>query len=195
MCQSVLNYAAECVLGDHLGLVLRSLDSLVGCLGDTSAFKSGYLADFAAEFLGELLDIYFVAVLLYDIHHVDRSDYRDTELNELGGQVEVTFKVGTVDDVQYRVGAFAYKVISRYDFLKCVGRERINTRQVGDDDVLASFQPALFLLDRNARPVSDELVGAGQRVEERCLAAVRVTCERYPYVHLFSPLKSAPYLL
>ena len=36
---------------------------------------------------------------------------------------------------------------------------------------------AFFALDRDARPVADVLVGAGQLVEDRGLAGVRVTGE------------------
>ncbi len=34
-----------------------------------------------------------VAVLIYDVHHVDRNNDRNTELNELGGQVEVALRL------------------------------------------------------------------------------------------------------
>jgi len=51
-------------------------------------------------------------------------------------------------------------------------------RKVGDDDVLFALEAAFLLFNRNARPVADELIGAGQRVEQRCLAAVRVTGKR-----------------
>ena len=117
----VLNNAAECVLRDHLCLALRSLDSLICGFCDTCALQRGYLADFAAKLGGELGNVDLVAVLLYDVHHVDRSHYRNAKLYELCGQVEVTLEVGTVDDVQNYIGALAYKVVSCYYFLKGVG--------------------------------------------------------------------------
>ena len=36
------------------------------------------------------------------------------------------------------------------------------------------LQPSFLFLHRDARPVSDELVGTGQRVEQRRFAAVRI---------------------
>ena len=78
-------------------------------------------ADLAAERLAQCVGVDLVAVLIYDVHHVDRSHYRNAKLYELCGQVEVTLEVGTVDDVQNYIGALAYEVVSCYYFLKGVG--------------------------------------------------------------------------
>ena len=62
-----------------------------------------------------------VAVLLNDVHHVDGNNNRDAELGELCGEVKVTLKVRTVDDVENSIGALADEVVSCDDFLKGVG--------------------------------------------------------------------------
>ena len=43
-----------------------------------------------------------------------------------------------------------------------------------DDDIIVSLEFSLFLFDRNAGPVTDKLIGAGQRVEQCCFTAVWV---------------------
>ncbi len=51
---------------------------------------------------------------------------------------------------------------------------------------------AFLLLNRDARPVAGVLVGAGKPVEQRRLAAVRVTGKGYRETHLAFPLPSSP---
>ena len=165
VCDSVLNNAAEGVLRYHLGLVLSGLDSLLSSLCDTCALKRGYLAYLAAKLLSELLCVDLVAVLLYNVHHVDRCNDRNTKFNKLSGEVKVTLKVGSVDDVEYCVGAFANQIISCNYLFKSVGRKRVDTGKVGDDNVLVTFQLTLFLFNSNSGPVTHELVRACQCIE------------------------------
>ena len=48
--------------------------------GNAVAPERGDLHDLAAELTGQLLDVYNVAVLAHDIHHVDRNDNGDAKL-------------------------------------------------------------------------------------------------------------------
>lgn len=142
--ESVLDGALKGVHREGLG-ALRRLDCRLGGVHDSVAFKGGDLNYLAAELAGELIDVYLVAVLLNDVHHVDGDNNGDAELGQLGGEIEVSFEVRTVDYVKYSVRALIDKIVSRDNFLKGVGRERIDTGKVGDDNavMLLSF-PSFF---------------------------------------------------
>ena len=148
-------------------------------------FKRGNLDHPAAELTGQLLGVDFVAGLVDHVHHIQRDDNRNSKLGELRGEVQVSFQIGAVNNVQNRVGALGDEVISRYNFLQCVGGERIDTRQVHDRHVVVLFELTFLLFDRDARPVADELIRACQGVEERRFAAVRVARQCNFYCHLY----------
>ena len=90
--------------------VLSGVDGSLCSLHDTCSLQSGDLNYLAAELTGKLGDVDLIAVLLDDVHHVDGDNNRNTELGKLGGEVKVTLKVRTVDDVEYSIGALADKV-------------------------------------------------------------------------------------
>ena len=138
------------------------------------ALQSGDLIYLAAELTGQLLDVDDVAVFADDIHHVDSDDHGDAELGQLSGQIKVALKVCAVDDIEYRIGALAEQVVARNDLLKGVRGERVDAGKINDRYAVKPLEPAFLLLNGYAGPVADELVRAGQRVEQRGLAAVRV---------------------
>ena len=117
--ESVFNGTGECVLRNGLN-VLCGVDSCLSSLCNACSLESGYLNDLAAQLLGELADVDLVAVLLYNVHHVDGDDNGDAQLCELSCKVEVSFKVRTVNDVEYSIGTFADEIISCNDFFKSV---------------------------------------------------------------------------
>ena len=170
----VLDGALKCVHRNSFG-ALCSLNGSLGSVHDSVTFKGGNLNYLAAELAGELIDVYLVAVLLDDVHHVDGDNNGDTELGQLGSEIEVSFEVRTVDYVKYSVRALIDKIISRDNFLKGVGRERVDTGKVGDDNAVMLFEFSFFFLNRNARPVTDELVRTGESVEQCGFTAVGVT--------------------
>ena len=170
----VLHTTGEAVHRNGFGL-LRRLDGFL-CSGlDARAFQCGDLHDLAAQLVGKLADVDLVAVLANHVNHVDCNHNRNSKLGQLRGEVEVSFQIGPVDDVQNRVGALGDEVISRHNFFQRVGGERVDAGQVGDDHIIVPLEFTLFLLDRNAGPVTDKLIGAGQRVEQGCFTGVGVT--------------------
>ena len=176
--ERVLDRAGEDVR--RLGLLLRRRGERNGLLGGLQAplaLHRGYADDLAAEGLRDLREVDLVAVLLHDVHHVHGHHHRDAELGELRREVEVALDVRAVHDVQDDVGLLLHEVPARDLFLQRIGRERVDAGEVLDDDVLVPLEKAVLLLDRHARPVADVLVRAGERVEERRLARVRVARE------------------
>ena len=130
--------------------------------------------DGAAQLAGQTVDVDLVAVLLHQVHHVQRNHDRDAQIQNLAGQIQVALKVGGVHQVDDGVGAAFEQVIARHDFLGRIRGQRVDARQVRDGHVLVARVLALLLLDGDARPVANVLIGACQVVEHRRLAAVRV---------------------
>ena len=163
---------------------MRQLADLVlagqvdGALGGNHAalaLQGADLNDGAAKSLFQLGRVDLVTVLADQIHHVDGNDHRDAQLQQLGGEVKVALDVGAVDDIQNSVRAVIDQILTGDDLLQRVGRQRIDARQVLDDDLLVALQNALLALDGDARPVADVLIRAGKIIEQRGLAAVGVT--------------------
>ena len=173
----VLNRAGEGVHGHGLA-VPGGGDGSLGGLHHALALQRGNLDHLAAKLTGQLGEVDLVAVLADDVHHVHGHDHRNAQLGQLRGQVQVALQVGAVDQVQDDVRTLADQVVTGDDLLQRIGRQRINTGKVGHDGVVMLLETALLLLDGDARPVADKLVGAGERVEQRRLAAVRVARQR-----------------
>ena len=85
----------------------------------------------------------------------------NAQLNQLGGQVQVTFNVGTINDIQDGIRLFIDQVTTGHNFLQGVGGQGVDTGQVLNDNVLLTFQAAFLLFNRNAGPVADILVRTG----------------------------------
>ena len=182
MGKGVLHRAGEAVQRDGLA-AFGGLDRGLGSLHRTVALESGDGHDAAPELPGELLHVDLIAVFSYNVHHVHGQHHRDAELRELGGEIEVALQVRAVDDVQNGVGALADQVVSRDHLLQRVGGQGIDARQVRDRHIVVLLEPAFLFFHRDAGPVADELVGAGQGVEQGGFAAVRVACQRDTQIH------------
>ena len=86
MGNGVLHRAAEAMLR-HGFRALRSTDGLLGRLHDARALQRGNFYHLAPQLAGKLVNIDFVAALVYNIHHIDGHNHRDAELRELRGQI------------------------------------------------------------------------------------------------------------
>ena len=165
------------------------MDSGFCCFLNAGALQSGNLNDLAAERLAQCVGVDLVAVLIYDIHHVDRNNDRNTELNELGGQVEVALKVRTIDNIKDGFRSLLNEVVTCNNFFQRVRRKGVDTRQVRDHNVVVLLQLAFLLFHGDARPVADELVGTSQGVKEGRFAGVGVAGQCNFHVHLHSSFR------
>ena len=132
---------------------------LLSRLGNSVSPKSRYFAYGNAQFLFQSLCIYFIAVFLYDVHHVHCHNDGYAQFRKLRRKVEVSFYIRSVYYVQYYVGSFVYKIISCHYLLQGIGRKRIYTRQVCYDYVFTSFKFTLFFLYGYPGPVAHKLIG------------------------------------
>ncbi len=85
---------------------------------DTVGFQCAHLENSAAELLRQLCSVNGIAVLRYNIHHVDGDDGRDAELQQLGGQIEITLDIRAVHDIQDRIGFLLHQILTGNNFLQ-----------------------------------------------------------------------------
>ena len=172
-----------------LASLCSSHSSLCSSLG-AFALQCADLNSLTAQLGAQLLQVDLVAVLADEVDHVDSHDHGDAQLDELGGQVQVTLDVGAINDVQDGIGLLLDQISTGDDFFQSVRRQGVDTGQVLDDDILLALQLAFLLLDGNAGPVADVLIRAGQIVEQGSLTTVRVAgqcnfnahCNSFPLV-------------
>ena len=64
------------------------------------------LHDLAAQELAQLPNIDHIPILAHQIHHVDRYNNRDPQLEKLCRQIQIAFNIGSVDNVQNGMPSF-----------------------------------------------------------------------------------------
>ena len=190
-----LHFGDEAQIGRGSRLLLGRIDGRLDKFVHALALERGRLDHRAAQALRELRHIDLVAVFAHEIHHVERHDHRKAQVEDLRRQIKVALEVRGVHEVDHDVGTALQKVVTRHDLLGRVRRKRVDARQVRDGHVLVARVGAFLLLHGHARPVAHVLRGAGQVVEHRRLAAVRVAGKRYANSHVLPfPLVPARYL-
>ncbi len=177
-------------LGD-LGLdVVREADRLEGLafvqdverpvkkLADAAAVGGDGRDDGDAEEPLRLDRVELDAPALGDVDHVEGDNHGIAELDELERELEAAAQRRGVDDVDDEVG-FLREQVRQDDLLGRVGRaERVGPGQVDDvDETPLDGDPAVGVLDGCAGEVRGLGLGAGDGVEERALAAVRLSDE------------------
>ncbi len=112
------------------------------------------------------------------VHHVERHDHRHVHLQQLHGEIEVSLDVAGVHDVDDGAGLLPEHEVPAHQLLAGVGGHGIDARQVGDERVGLAADHAVLPVDGHAGEIADVLVGAGELVKERGLAAVLVADQR-----------------
>ncbi len=198
--EGLLDLLAEAELGRGSRALLRLGDSALHKRVHAAALKGGGFHHRAAQMARELGHVDGVAVLLHEIHHVQSQNHRNAQVDDLGGEIQVTFQIGGVHQVDDHVGLAAHEVVAGDDLLGGVGRQRVYAGQVGDNHLFVAAVLALFLLNGNAGPVSHVLVGTGQIVEHGRLAAVGIAgkgdvdCHGQPFLLLGLRFRFSPTL-
>ena len=171
------------------------LDRGFSRLHNADLLKRRDLKHGTAKLFGKRINRDRVTALADDIDHIDRHDNGNTQLGQLCGQIQIALEVRAVYHVQNGIGTLAHKIISRDDLLKCIGGERINTGQVYDRDPLVLLQLSLFLFYGYTRPVTYELIGAGERVKQCGFTTVWISCQCNFQIHVHPFLSLKPYRL
>ena len=169
----------------HLGQhpVFRRLRRPIHQLRHALAFgrRDGHHRD--AQILRQLLHVHRAAVSPHLIHHVQRQHHRHAQRQQLQGQIEVSFDVGGVHDVDDSVRLLVQDKISGDDLLLGIRPQGVDTRQIHHRAVLVSLHLAALLIHRHAGEIAHVLVRPGQRVEQRGLAAVLIARQCKDHAH------------
>ena len=131
-----------------------------------------------AQRLAHLLHVDGAAVGVHLVHHVQRQHHRHAQLEQLQRQVQVALDVRGVHDVDDAVRLLVDDKIARDDLLLRIRTQGVDARQVDDGAALLVAHLAHLLVDGHARKVAHVLVGTGEGVEQRRLAAVLVADKR-----------------
>jgi len=162
--------------GGRIGVLHQVVDKLLRAL----AALGGDGDHRRVQFPAQAVDVNRDALLGQLIQHVDGDDHRQAELLQLHGQIQVALQIRAVDDVDDQIRMLIHDEVTRDDFLHRIGGKRVDARQVNQRDlVLLVVEHAFLFLNRDARPVADMLLGTGQTVEQRGLAAVGIADQCY----------------
>ena len=152
------------------GNVQRVFDQLVNAL----VFGGRNRHHRHAQQILQLVDHHGAAVGAHLVHHIQRQHHRDAQLHQLHGQIEVALDIGRIYDIYNAVRVGVQQKVAGDDLLAGIGRQRVDARQIGHDSLAVTADDAVLAVHRHAGKVADVLVGAGQLVEQRRLAAVLV---------------------
>ena len=109
------------------------------------------------------------------VHEVEGDDHGALQFHQLQREIEVALDVGGVDDVQNHVRRVLGDEVAGDVFLDGIGRKRVDAGQIDQSGLFAlQVKMGLLALHGDAGPVAHILVGAGEGVEQRGLAAVGV---------------------
>ena len=197
-----LDIIAEDILWKRDLSAVRHLHGLVDQLAQSGLLQRRGLDDRTAENHRQPLRVDLQAPLSDQVGHVERDDHGDSGLDELRRQVEVPLDVRGIHQIDDDIRVLIEQIVAGDDLLQSIGTERIDSGKVRDDDLFTTLpvlQPSLLLLDRDARPVADILVGTCERVEHGRLSAVGVSCKcdsdsHLLYTSLTSTHAASPFL-
>ena len=156
--------------GGGFRLIDKGIDAIV--------LQSGDHDDRAAQRLLQAGDVDGVAVLFHQVCHVEGDHHGQTRLDHLKRQVQVALQIGGVNHLHHNVRLTAHEVVARHLLFRAIRRQRIDAREVRDDNAFISRQGRLLFLDRNARPISHVAVLARNQIEQRGFTAVGITRQR-----------------
>ena len=137
--------------------------------------------DGKAQFLRESRHVDLGLPLPGQVAHVEHEDRRQPQIEDLAHQKQVALDVGGVDDAQDGVDATYVRLpaeqdVDRDHFVGRTGSQAVRPRQIDQPRRrLAEADAADFFLDGDAGIVPHAALHAGQRIEQRALAGVRIT--------------------
>ena len=173
---AVSGFSAE-VVDKGFFLIMSDMDSVFKELIDAFIFSSGDRDDRNAEEVFEGINIDTAAIGGKLVHHIECDYHRNIHFEELHGEVEVTFDIGNIDDIDDSVRFFVQDEISSDDLLAGIRGHGVDTRQVSDEGIGVTLDSAVLAVNSNAGEVANVLFRAGKTVKEGSFTAVLVTHE------------------
>jgi hypothetical protein len=143
--------------------------------------------DWNAELSREAVEVDLEPAMAGDVEHVEREDHRPADALQLEREAQRQPEIGRVGDTDEQRRNFLACESPQHDvpgddFVEAAGTQRIGPRQIDQPDRQAGrcYRQALLALDGDTGVVRDLLTAAGQRIEQRGLAAVGIADERNP---------------
>ncbi|MPM58275.1 hypothetical protein SDC9_105106 [bioreactor metagenome] len=131
-----------------------------------------------AQRLGHARNVDGSAVFPHLVHHVQRQHHGNLRLHQLQSQIQIPLNVGRVHDVDDAVRPLVEDEVPCDNFLRCVGPDGVNARQIHHRAVLFPSDDAGFSVHRHTGKVAHVLIGAGELVKKRGLSTVLVSRQR-----------------
>ena len=162
----------------RLLLIACDMDRMLHELAHPLIFDSGDRDDRDLQKPLHLIDQDGASIVFHLIHHIDRKHHRYPKLHQLHGEIQIAREIRRIHDIDDPRRLLLEDKFTRDDLLTRVWRKRIDPRQIHYLCLRIAADHARLLIDRDPGKIADMLVGAGQLVEERCLAAVLIADER-----------------
>ena len=180
---TAVNRAAVVVLRTEveplwLLLIARDVQRMSHQLIDAFIFRRRNRHDRYAEVTLHAVDVDGAAIALQLVHHVEGDHHRDVQLDQLHGEIEVSFNVGGIDDIDDAFRSVVQDKLTGDDLLARVRRHRVDARQIRDLRFRMALDGAGLPVHRDAWEITDVLVRARQLVKERRLSAVLIARQR-----------------
>ena len=126
--------------------------------------------------------IQFDSGLFRHVRHIQGQNHGPFQFQQLNGQVQISFQIGGIQNIDNQVRFFIYNDIPSHHFVHGISRKAVRARQIDDRQILSLKTAKPFPpFDGNARIISDMLPGAGDIVENRSLAGVGISRQSNRY--------------
>lgn len=96
--------------------------------------------------LGEEFYINVVAAGSHLIHHVEGNDHGDSQFHQLEGKIQVPLNIGGIHNVDNSLGMLLQDKIPGDNLLRCIRRQRIDSRQIHHSCVFMSADNTILAL-------------------------------------------------
>ena len=159
MSKGMFNTTLETMLVHHSFLFICFINCKFSSLNTATSFQSRNFNNRASKFFRHCINMNFITILFYDIHHIYSNNHWNTKFCKLCCKIKVSFKVCSIYNVQNCIWAFFYKIFTRNYFFQSIWRKGINTWQVHNYNIIfVTFKFTFFFFYSYSRPVSYELI-------------------------------------
>ena len=141
-----------------LNSVCRCFYSNLYKLVNTFVFAGNNGNNRHAQKLLKFVYIYCAAVFPNLVHHIHGYNHRDIKLCKLKAKIKISLYICCIYNIYNTVWFLIYKKISCNNFLACIRRKRIYSRNIDNRTVFLSSYFSFFFVYRNSRKIAYVLI-------------------------------------
>ena len=97
-------------------------------LSASFSFQSTGLDNLTAKSLRKFCNVNLISIFADKIHHVQRNYHWHSNFQQLGGQIKISFQIGSVHNVDHRVRMLGDQIVSADNLLQCVWGKGVDAR-------------------------------------------------------------------